>query len=122
MPIFERPFESLEELHETELEYLKRMFDSGVPIAVPAALDYCARHGVTVPRCLTVEAAKMFCSHLSGNAPKGRGRSCGTVNRDPSSAMRYRVLDTRFLQLVGADITQPVRPGKKIVPLYDLTG
>ena len=24
MPIFERPFESLEELHETELEYLKQ--------------------------------------------------------------------------------------------------
>src|SRR2546430_12638278 len=89
MPIFERPFESLEELHETELEYLKRMFDSGVPIAVPAALDYCARHGVTVPRCLTVEAAKMFCSHLSGNAPKGRGRSCGTVNRYRQDAIDY---------------------------------
>jgi hypothetical protein len=214
MPIFERPFESLEELHETELEDLKQMFDCGVPIAVPFTLYYCAKHGLNASRWLIVEAAKMLCSHLSGNVPKERGRSCGIINRyrqdavdharwdavievrenrdslreeidrlrdlpghkargilnersrlldwagtnnddafecasllladtpahgkpdaikrsylkveknmrNPATAMRYRILETQFLRLLGADIAQPIRPGKKIVPLYDLTG
>jgi len=79
----------MEELHETELEYLKRMSDSGVPIAVPAALHYCARHGVNAPHWLIIEAAKMVCSHLSGNVPKERGRSCGIVNRYRQDAIDY---------------------------------
>jgi hypothetical protein len=213
MPIFERPFQSLEELHETELEYLKQMFACGAPIAIPAALFYCARHGLNAPRWLVVEAAKMLCAHLGGSVPRERGRSCGIINRyrqdavdharweavievrenrnslrkdietlrrlpghkardilnersklldwagtnnddafecasllladtaahgkpdairrsylrveknvhTPATAMRYRILETQFLRLVGVDIARPIRPGKKIVPLYDLT-
>ena len=189
------------------------MFTCGVPIAIPAALYYCATHGLNAPRWLVVEAAKMLCAHLSWNVPKERGRSCGIINRyrqdaidrarweavievrenrnylredietprglrghkardileetrklldwagtnnddafecasliladtpahgkpdairrsylrveknmrTPATAMRYRILETQFLRLVGVDITRPIRPGKKIVPLYDLT-
>jgi hypothetical protein len=56
MAIFERPYESLEQLDETELEYHKLMFASGVPIAVPAAMYYCAKYGLNAPRWLIIEA------------------------------------------------------------------
>ncbi len=213
MAIFAWPHESVEELHETELEYHEQMFVSGVPIAVPAAMYYCAKHGLNAPRWLIIEAAKMHCDHLRGNVPKERGRSSGIINRyrqdavdharweavievrenrdslreeinelralpgrkardilnestklldwagtnnddafecaslllaetpargrpdaikrsyrkveknmrNPATAMRYRILDSQFLRLVGADIAQPTSRGKKIVPLYDLT-
>jgi hypothetical protein len=213
MAIFERPYESLEQLHETELEYHKLMLASGVPIAVPAAMYYCAKYGLNPPRWLIIESAKMLCAYLRGNVPKERGRSAGIINRyrqdaidsarwdavievrknraslrkdidelralpgrkarnilnerskvldwagtnnddafecasllladtpahgkpgtirrsylkveknmrNRATAMRYRILETQFLRLVGADITQPVSRGKKIMPLYDLT-
>jgi hypothetical protein len=211
--IFARPYESLEELHETELEYHKQMSASGVPIGGPAAMYYCARHGLDAPRWLIIESSKMHCAHLRGSVPKERGRSAGIINRyrqdavdrarweavievrehrdslreetnelralpgrkareilnestklldwagtnnddafesaslllaetpargrpdairrsyrkleknmrNPVTAMRYRILDPQFLQLVGARIAQPAGRGKKIVPLYDLT-
>jgi hypothetical protein len=213
MAIFERPYESLEQLHETELEYHKLMLASGVPIAVPAAMYYCAKYGLNAPRWLIIESAKMLCAYLRGNVPKKRGRSSGIVNRyrqdaidyarwdavielrrnrdslrkeidelrglrgrkardilnerskllnwvgtnnddafecasllladtpaqgkpdairrsylkvekndrNPATAIRYRILDPHFLRLVGADLDLSFPPGKKIVPLYDLT-
>jgi hypothetical protein len=214
MAVFDRPYESLEELHEAELEHLKIMVDSGVRIAVPAAMAYCAKHRLSPPRWLVIESANMLGDYLSGNLPKERGRSSGIVNRyrqdtidrerweavievrenrdrlreeikklralpgrrardildectklldwvgtnndaafecaslllartpakggpdairtsyrnvernmrNPATAMRYCILDPQFLRLIGAEIAQPASQGKKIVPLYDLTG
>jgi hypothetical protein len=214
MAIFEHRHECVEELHETELGYHEVMLLCGVPIAVPAAMYYCAKHGLNAPRWLVSEATKMHCLHLRGNVPKERGRSSGIINRyrqnaidylrweavievreqrealrkdvselsalpgrkardllkertklvdwvgtnnddafecaslllaetparggpdaikksyrtvrknmcSPARALRYRVLDPQFLRLVDADIAHRDAPGKKIVPLYDLTG
>ena len=94
MAIFERPYDSLEELHETELEYLKTMFYSGVPLAVPAAMHYCAKHGLNAPRWLVIESTKMHCTYLCGNAPKKRGRSSGIVNRNRQDAIDFARWDT----------------------------
>jgi hypothetical protein len=213
MEIFETPHNSLEELHETELDYLEQMFVCGIPIAVRAAMFSCAKNGLNAPRWLIVESSKMDCAELCGNVPKKRGRSSGIINRyrqdaihharweavievrekrdslrkdinelrtlpgrkarailnectklldwagtnnddafecaslllagtparggphaikrsyleveeamrDPATAMRYHVLDPQFLRLVDPDNAQPDNPGKKIVPLYDLT-
>jgi hypothetical protein len=214
MTIFERPYESLEELHETELEYFKQMFDCGAPIAVPAAQSYCTKHGLNPPPWLMMATGSMLCAHLRGDAPKERGRSSGIINRarrhaidyvrwdvvievrerraclrqeikelrassgekalrileerrklldwlvnknydvfecasrllaktpacggrdaikksyqkvnenmrNPAMALHYHILDPQFLRSVGIDITRPFSPGKKIVPLYNLTG
>lgn len=89
MAVFERPYNSLDELHETELEHHKKMIDSGVPLAVPAAMFYCARHGLNPPWWLVLESAKTHCASLLGNAPKKRGRSSGVVNRYRQDANHY---------------------------------
>lgn len=44
-------------------------------------------------------------------------RSC----RDRSKAVRYHVLDQRFLRRLGIDLDFNRRKGKKFVPFYDLT-
>jgi hypothetical protein len=79
----------MEELHETELDYHELMFLCGVPIAVPAAIYYCAKHGLAAPRWLIIESAKMHCAHLRGNVPKERGRSSGIINRYRQDAIDY---------------------------------
>jgi hypothetical protein len=89
MAIFEHQHESVEELHETELDYHELMFLCGVPIAVPAAIYYCAKHGLAAPRWLIIESVKMHCAHLRGNVPKERGRSSGIINRYRQDAIDY---------------------------------
>jgi hypothetical protein len=89
MEALEPPSSSLEELHEAELEYLDLMFVCGVPIAVPAAMHYCAKHGLNAPQRLTAEAAKMLFAELRGDAPKERGRSSGIINRYRQDAIDY---------------------------------
>ena len=81
MPLFERPFNSTEELHETELEYCKMMFLAGHRIAGPAAMHYCVKFGVPIPQWVVLESIKMNCEFLCGRASKQRGRSAGPVNR-----------------------------------------
>jgi hypothetical protein len=81
VPKFERPFEHLEELHETELEELKLMFGSGVPLALTAAMAYCVRHGLTPPPWVISESLKVQCAQLRGDTPKKPGRSNGVVER-----------------------------------------
>jgi hypothetical protein len=57
--------------------------------------------------------------------PDAIKKSYRTVRKNmcnPARALRYRVVDPQFLRLVGADTGQLDAPGKKIVPLYDLTG
>ena len=60
MAIFQRPYECLEQLHETELEYHKLMLASGVPIAVPAAMYYCAKYGLNAPRFAGSKPIELF--------------------------------------------------------------
>jgi len=81
VPKFERPFESLEEFHGTELEEFKLMFESGAHIAVTAAMDYCVRHGLNPPHWAMTESVKVQCAELCGDAPRKFGRSNGTVSR-----------------------------------------
>jgi hypothetical protein len=81
MPRFERPFNSIEELHEIELDHLKTMFDSGVAVAVPAALHYCVEHGLDAPPWLMGAATVSHCALLRREKSKKRGRACGAVAR-----------------------------------------
>ena len=61
---------SEDELHETELEYLNAMFDSGSEIAVPAAIYYCSTYNLALPKWLGRASAKMGCGLPLGNTPK----------------------------------------------------
>jgi hypothetical protein len=81
MTIFGGTYNSLEEQHEATLQHYRVMFASGIQIAVPAAIYYCAIHGLNSPRWLIFEVAMMLFSHLRGDVPKERGRSAGIVNR-----------------------------------------
>jgi hypothetical protein len=81
MPLHERPFDSIDQLHENELEQFRLMFVEGTDLAVTAALDYCYRYGLNVPRWVVLESVRFQCSALRGDLPKKRGRSTGTVNR-----------------------------------------
>ena len=42
-------------------------------------------------------------------------------NRDPSQALRYHLLDPEFLRMLGLKHEIEMRPGRKKVPLYELT-
>jgi hypothetical protein len=46
VPRPDHPFRSLKKLHETQLNDFEAMFRSGVALAIPAALHYCAEHDV----------------------------------------------------------------------------
>src|SRR5260221_5618 len=81
MTCFERPFESLEQLHETELDYLRRMIESGVVIAIPAAKHYCLTHDINVPAWLTRSSIELECALLRCGKPKRRGRTANSVAR-----------------------------------------
>jgi hypothetical protein len=81
MACYERPFESLEQLHETELNYLKRMIESGVVIAIPAAKHYCVTYGIDVPAWLTRISIELECANLRHGKRKERGRTANPVAR-----------------------------------------
>jgi len=89
MAIYERPFDSPEQLHETELEELKLMFVSGTPLAVTAAMDYSNRHGLSPPPWAVAESVKMLCTLLRGDTTRKRGRSSGIVDRYRQDAIDY---------------------------------
>jgi hypothetical protein len=95
VPIFERPYDTLDELHSTELEHLRIMFESGTPLAVPAAMAYCAKHGLNPPRWLVERSAKMHLAEKQTNVPKKReGRSSGVVSRNRQDAIDFIRWDT----------------------------
>jgi hypothetical protein len=94
MPIHERPFESIGQLHENELEQFRLMFDAGQDLAATAALDYCNRYGISQPRWVLSESEKLQCAALRGDIPRKRGRSTGTVSRYLQDAIDYRRWDT----------------------------
>ena len=94
MPKFERPFESLEEFHGTELEEFKLMFESGAHIAVTAAMDYCVRHGLNPPHWAMTESVKAQCAELCGDTPRNLGRSNGAVSRYRQDGIDFVRWDT----------------------------
>ena len=79
MAICERPFNSLDELHETQLEYFKMMLDTGV--AVPAAMHYCTEHGLNAPPWLMRAATDLIVDLLKREKSKKRGRAASAVAR-----------------------------------------
>ncbi len=89
MPINERTFDSAKHLHETELEELKLMFESGTPLAVTAAMDYSNRHRWTSPPWAVAESVKMLCTLLRGETPQKRGRSNGIADRYRQDAIDF---------------------------------
>jgi len=72
---------SIEELHETQLDNFQAMLQTGVALAIPAAADYCAQHGLTAPAWLTKASAELFCKILKLDTPKTIGRSNGIITR-----------------------------------------
>jgi hypothetical protein len=75
MKLVERTHSSVEELHETELEYLRMMFDGGNLVAFHVAVQYCAKHDIKHPQWLR-NAFRL----PSGKPPKA-GRSNGIFSR-----------------------------------------
>jgi hypothetical protein len=75
------PYCSIEELHETQLNDFEAMFRSGVAVAIPAALHYCAEYELGAPAWLVKASAELLCITLQSNSPKKRGRAAGLVTR-----------------------------------------
>src|ERR1019366_7469061 len=57
------------------------MFRSGVAIAIPAAADYCAEHGLAAPAWLVNASADLLCITLRRDTRKKRSRAAGLVTR-----------------------------------------
>jgi hypothetical protein len=90
MSVFDRPYKSIDELHEAELECLRLMFGSGSVIAMEAALHYCKKHKLTWPTWLQVELERMSRRLLSGTSTKKRGRSNADVPRYLQDMIHYK--------------------------------
>jgi hypothetical protein len=93
MACFERPFDSLEELHETELDYLRKMIETGVVMAIPAAKHYCLTHGIDVPAWLIRHSIELECADLRPGKPKRRGRTANPVARHRQDMRHYERWD-----------------------------
>ena len=75
------PYCSIEELHETQLNDFEAMLRSGVAVAIPAALHYCAEYGLGAPAWLVKASADLLYINLRRNSPKKRGRAAGLVTQ-----------------------------------------
>jgi hypothetical protein len=73
-----RPFKSLEELHETTLEYFKMMWHR--ELGVLAAAQYCAKNKVSVPQWVVERTPSLLATLLNGRSGK-RGRASNPVAR-----------------------------------------
>jgi hypothetical protein len=104
MAISCRPVDGLEDFHARRLETLENMSLSiHRRIAVAAALDYCARHGLNAPPWLVTAAAEVLREVLRRERSTKRGRSCGSV-------ARYRQDQIDFERW---DVVQYVRQNQK---------
>jgi hypothetical protein len=81
MAAFPRPFETLEQLHETRLDGYRRMLEAGVKIAILGAQDYCLDNKIDSPFWLTAAARELTYDALKRDKPKKRGRSAGPLDR-----------------------------------------
>jgi len=89
MTCFERSSEPLKQLHELELDNLKRMIKSGVTIAIPAAQHYCLTYCLEVPAWLTTKSIELECTDLRRDKPKRRGRTANPVARHRQDVCHY---------------------------------
>jgi hypothetical protein len=76
-----RTADGLEDFHQRSLDWLQTMFRGGNAIAIPAALQYCSKHGLAAPAWLTAAAATSFAESLRGGVASKQGRSSSTVDR-----------------------------------------
>src|SRR4051794_3722995 len=76
-----RPAESLMDLHERRLDWLKVMVHGGSAIAIPAAIQYCSKNDLIAPQWLVQITAIHYPTLLRTNAAKKRGRSVSLVDR-----------------------------------------
>ena len=70
----------LDAIHQRELNELKSLTVHR-DFAVAAALDYCVEHGVTAPRWVVEEAAKLMRELLMREKAPGRGRAGNRISR-----------------------------------------
>jgi hypothetical protein len=94
--------DSLDEVHQRQLSWFRTMAEGGSELAPAAALDYCARNGVTVPAWAMEIATVGYCNALTGFAPKKLGRSSGPIERyrqDINDHARWdEIIHLRFKQ------------------------
>jgi hypothetical protein len=81
VPRFERPFRSIEELYETQLDDFEIMYRLGSALAVQAAVHYCAKHSLVAPAWLTKASDDSLCTALRRYAPKKIGRASDPLVR-----------------------------------------
>jgi hypothetical protein len=89
MPVASRPIASFSALHEHELARLETMAQSGVALAVPAALHYCVQHQLSPPPWLLPATTEMLCGLLKREKSTKRGRACGPVARYRQDMIDY---------------------------------
>jgi hypothetical protein len=89
MPIHERPFDTLAQFHEAQLEHRKLMFEMGTPLAVIEAMAYCDEHGLTPPRWAVAESVKIHCAAIRGDRSGRGGRSSGIRDRYKQDMIDY---------------------------------
>jgi hypothetical protein len=111
VPRFERPFCSIEELHEQQLGVFESMARSDVGVVIPAALHYCAEHDVVAPAWLVKASADLLCELLCSVTYKERNLASNIVTqhrRNMRDRARYdEVCDAREQQkLFRSEITE----------------
>jgi hypothetical protein len=73
------PSDSLQAFYDHKLNQLRVVFEKGNPLALRAAIHYCAKYKLARPDWVT-QGALAF-AFRSGNLPKKRGRSSGEIPR-----------------------------------------
>jgi hypothetical protein len=87
--VLPQPTDSLEDLHERRLDWLRVMSHGGSAIAIPAAIQYCSRSDLSVPQWLVQAAAAQYPELLRSKMPKKRGRSVSLVDRHRQDMVDY---------------------------------
>jgi hypothetical protein len=112
------PFASLTALHDHELFCLETMAQSGVALAVPAALHYCVQNQLSPPPWLLPATTEMLCGLLKREKPTKRGRSRGAVARYRQDMIDYarwdRVMVVRGKQQEILEQVQELRTLPKV--------
>jgi hypothetical protein len=95
MPQFERPFNSIEELHATELDWFGRMIQSemGAEVAVPAAMHYCITHKLDVPQHIAAFSVELQCAFLRRDKRARRGRAANSLSRHQQTMRHFNRWD-----------------------------
>ena len=97
------PADSLPDLHNRDLEWLRTMTRGGSELAPAAALYYCSRNRISAPDWVIEAASVGYCKALNGTLAKKLGRSSGPVERYQQDMVDYvrweTIKDVREKQL-----------------------